>query len=240
MGQKVNPVGFRTGIVVGWKSRWYASKKDFGELLVEDHKVRQFIKNHPDEKKRAQYRSAGIDRVEIERTRDEVRVMLFVARPGLIIGKKGQEVELLQEELQRLIGRRVNLKIEEISRPEIQAQLVAEDIAGQLSKRGSFRRTMKKALEQTMDAGAKGIKIQLAGRLGGAEMARREKAIEGSMPLSTLQAKIDYGFAEAMTAQGHIGVQVWINQGTYAGDSNDGADAQAGQAPKKPKRSYKR
>lgn len=240
MGQKVNPVGFRTGIVVGWKSRWYASKKDFGELLVEDHKVRQFIKNHPDEKKRAQYRSAGIDRVEIERTRDEVRVMLFVARPGLIIGKKGQEVELLQEELQRLIGRRVNLKIEEISRPEIQAQLVAEDIAGQLSKRGSFRRTMKKALEQTMDAGAKGIKIQLAGRLGGAEMARREKAIEGSMPLSTLQAKIDYGFAEAMTAQGHIGVQVWINQGTYAGDSNDGADAQAGQAPKKPKRTYKR
>jgi small subunit ribosomal protein S3 len=240
MGQKVNPVGFRTGIVVGWKSRWYASKKEFGELLVEDHKVRRFIKNHPDEKKRSQYRSAGIDRIEIERTRDEVRVILFVARPGLIIGKKGQEVELLQEELQRLIGRRVNLKIEEIGRPEIQAQLVAEDIAGQLAKRGSFRRTMKKSLEQTMDAGAKGIKIQLAGRLGGAEMARREKAIEGSMPLSTLQAKIDYGFAEAMTAQGHIGVQVWVNQGTYAGDSNDGADAQAGQASKKPKRSYKR
>lgn len=193
MGQKVNPVAFRTGVTRGWASRWYASKKDFSELLMEDFKVRNFIKNHP---KRTQYKSAGIDRIEIERTRDEVRVIMHVARPGLIIGKKGQEVELLQEELQNLIGRRVNLK-------------------------------------------TKGIKIQMAGRLGGAEMARREKASSGSIPLSTLQAKIDYGFAEAMTAQGHIGIQVWINQGTY-GDDNDGADAAAGQASKKPKRSYKR
>ncbi len=237
MGQKVNPVGFRTGVMDGWKSRWFASKQEFSDLLIEDQKVRHFIKDHP---KKQQYRNAGIDRIEIERTRDEVKVILFVARPGLIIGKKGQEVELLQEELQNLIGRRVNLKIEEIKRPEIYAQLVAEEIAQQLSKRASFRRTMKRALEQTMDAGAKGIKIQLAGRLGGSEMARREKQIAGSIPLSTLRAKIDYGFTEAKTAQGHIGVQVWINQGMYEGDSDDGADAEASQAPKKPKKAYKR
>jgi small subunit ribosomal protein S3 len=237
MGQKVNPVGFRTGVVVGWKSRWYASKQEFADLLVEDQKIRAFIKKHP---KKQQYRNAGIDRIEIERTRDEVRVMLYVARPGLIIGKKGQEVETLQEELQSLIGRRVNLKIEEVARPEIQAQLVAEEIAQQLMKRANFRRTMKRAIETTMDAGAKGIKVQLAGRLGGAEMARREKANAGSLPLSTLQAKINYGFAEASTPQGNIGVQVWVNQGSYAGDANDGADAQAGNASKKPKRAYKR
>ena len=237
MGQKVNPVAFRTGIVRPWKSRWYASKQEFADLLIEDQKVRNFIKKHPS---KAQYRAAGIDRIEIERTRDEVRIMLFVARPGLIIGKKGQEVELLQEELQNLIGRRVNLKIEEIARPELQAQLVAEDIAQQLIKRSAFRRTMKRSIEQTMDAGAKGVKIQMAGRLGGAEMARREKANAGSLPLSTIQAKIDYGFAEASTPQGNIGIQVWINQGTYAGDDSDGVDAQTGQASKKPKRTYKR
>ncbi|QDU93203.1 30S ribosomal protein S3 [Lignipirellula cremea] len=236
MGQKVNPVGFRTGVFRDWKSRWYASKQEFASLLLEDFKVRNFIKNHPT---KSQYRNAGIDRIEIERTRDEVKIILYVARPGLIIGKKGQEVEILQEELQNLIGRRVNLKVEEIGRPEVFAQLVAEDIAQQLAKRSSFRRTMKRSIEQTMDAGALGIKIQLAGRLGGAEMARREKQNAGSIPLSTLRAKIDYGFTEAKTAQGHIGVQVWINQGTYEGDS-DGVDAQAGQAPKKPKRSYKR
>ncbi|MFT7639124.1 MAG: small subunit ribosomal protein S3 [Pirellulaceae bacterium] len=237
MGQKVNPIAFRTGVTRGWASTWIASKKDFAELLVEDFKLRKFIKNHP---KKTQYRNAGIDRIEIERTTNEVKVTLFVARPGLIIGKKGQEVEFLQGELQRLIGRVINLKIEEISRPEIMAQLVAEDIAQQLSKRSSFRRTIKRAMEQTMDAGAKGIKIQLAGRLGGAEMARREKQSLGSVPLSTLQAKIDYGFTEAKTAQGHIGVQVWVNQGMYTGDNSDGADAETGQAPKKPKRSYKR
>ncbi len=237
MGQKVNPIAFRTGVMTTWKSRWYASKQDFSELLVEDQKIRRFIKNHP---RKTQYRNAGIDRIDIERTRDEVKIVLHVARPGLIIGKKGQEVELLQEDLQNLIGRRVNLKIEEIHRPELRAQLVAEDIAQQLSKRASFRRTMKRSMEQTMDAGAKGIKVQLAGRLGGSEMARREKQILGSIPLSTLRAKIDYGFTEAKTAQGHIGVQVWINQGMFEGDAADGADAEAGQAPKKPKKTYKR
>ena len=232
MGQKVHPIGFRTGIMIGWKSRWYASKQEFGELLYEDFKLRKFIKG--------KYRFAGIPKIEIERTRDEVRVVLFSARPGIIIGRKGQEVERLQGELQELIGRRVNIKIEEIARPEIQAQLVAEDIAEQLAKRASFRRTMKRAMEQTMEAGAKGIKIQLAGRLGGSEMARREKSIAGSIPLSTLRAKIDFGFTEAKTAQGHIGVQVWVNQGMYEEDDTHGADAQEGQAPKKPKRTYKR
>ncbi|ADB17275.1 ribosomal protein S3 [Pirellula staleyi DSM 6068] len=237
MGQKVHPIGFRTGIMIGWKSRWYASKKEYANLLLEDKKIREFVKNHPS---KTQYRSAGIDRIEIERTRDEVKVVLFVARPGVIIGKKGQEVEILQEELQNLTGRRINLKIEEIARPEIQAQLIAEEIAQQLSKRASFRRTLKRAIEQTMDAGAKGVKIQLAGRLGGAEMARCEKATAGSLPLSTLRAKIDYGFTEAMTAQGHIGVQVWVNQGMFEGDASNGADAQTSEAPKKPKRTYKR
>jgi small subunit ribosomal protein S3 len=232
MGQKVNPIGFRTGIMIGWKSRWYASKKDYADLLVEDFKLRAFIKKR--------YKHAAIPKVEIERTRDEVRVILFSARPGILIGRKGQAVEQMQTELQDLIGRRVNIKIEEVGRPELQAQLVAEDIAEQLTKRSSFRRTMKRSMEQTREAGAKGIKIQLAGRLGGAEMARREKQISGSIPLSTLRAKIDYGFTEAKTAQGHIGVQVWINNGLYDGDDTDGADAQEGQAPKKPKRSYKR
>ena len=235
MGQKVNPVGFRTGVMRGWSSRWYAPKAEFATLLVEDKKLRDFIKKHPTKN----YKAAGIDRIEFERTRDEFKVILHVARPGLIIGKKGQEVELLQEELQNLIGRRINLKIEEISRPELQAQLVAEKIAEQLQKRSSFRRTMKRSLQETMDAGAKGIKIQLAGRLGGAEMARREKQISGSIPLSTLRANIDYGFTEAMTPQGHIGIQVWINKGNY-GEESDGADAQKGQTSKGPKRSYKR
>ena len=231
MGQKVHPVGFRTGITEPWKSRWYASKKDFRELLMEDIRVRKFLKT--------KYRAAAIPKVEIERTRDEVKVILHSARPGAIIGRKGQEVDRLQGELQELLGRRVNLKVEEVGRPEIQAQLIAEDIADQLTKRAAFRRTIKRALDTTMDAGAKGVKIQLAGRLGGAEMSRCEKAIAGSMPLSTLRAKIDYGFCEAPTAQGNIGVQVWVNQGMYE-ETGDGADAQEGQAPKKPKRSYKR
>ena len=231
MGQKVNPIGFRTGLTEPWKSRWYASKKDFRDLLMEDFKVRRFIKT--------KYRAAAIPKIEIERTRDEVKVILHSARPGVLIGRKGQEVDRLQDELQQLLGRRVNLKVEEVSRPEIQAQLIAEDICDQLTKRAAFRRTMKRAIDTTMDAGAKGVKIQLAGRLGGAEMSRCEKGIAGSMPLSTIRAKIDYGFCEAPTAQGNIGVQVWVNQGMYE-ENGDGADAQEGQAPKKPKRSYKR
>jgi len=238
MGQKVNPTGFRTGIMTGWKSRWYASKQEFAELLVEDQKIRSFIKNRKDRFGKPMY--PAVAKVEIERTRDEVKVILYSARPGILIGRKGERVEELQKELQDKTGRRINIKIEEIGRPEIVAQLVAEDIAEQLAKRSGFRRTMKRALEQTMEAGAKGIKIQLAGRLGGAEMARREKQIAGSIPLSTLRAKIDYGFTEAKIAQGHIGVQVWVNQGMFSEEEIDGVDAKAGQASKKPKRTYKR
>lgn len=232
MGQKIRPTGFRIGIFEDWRSRWYASKKDFADLLVEDHKIRSFVKSR--------YGKAGIPKIEIERTRDEVKVMLNTARPGIIIGRKGTEVEKLQEELQELTGRRINIKIVELTRPEIDAQLIGEDIAEQLSRRASFRRTMKRAAEQVMDAGAKGVKIQLSGRLGGSEMARQEKQLNGSVPLATLRAKISYGFTEAKTAQGNIGVKVWVNQGFYDTEDADGADAQAGQVPQKSKRKSKR
>ncbi len=239
MGQKVNPVGFRTGIMTGWKSRWYASKQEFSDLLVEDHKIRDYIKNRKDKIGKLLY--PAIAKIEIERTRDEVKVVLFSARPGVLIGRKGERVEELQKELQEKTGRRISIKIEELNRPELVAQLVAEDIGEQLVKRSGFRRSMKKAIETTMDAGAKGIKIQLSGRLGGAEMSRREKAIAGSLPLSTLRANIDYGYHMARIAQGAIGVQVWINLGMFSSEGQtDGVDAKAGQAPKKPKRTYKR
>lgn len=232
MGQKIRPSGFRVGIFEDWQSRWYAGKKDFADLLVEDAKIRRFVKQ--------QFGKAGIPKIEIERTRDEVKVMLHAARPGIIIGRKGTEVERLQEELQELTGRRINIKIVEIARPEWDAQLVAEDIAEQLERRASFRRTMKRAIDTVTDAGARGIKIELSGRLGGAEMARREKVLKGSVPLATLRAKISYGFTEAKTAQGHIGIKVWVNQGFYDTEDADGADAQAGQVPQKPKRKSKR
>jgi len=238
MGQKVKPTGFRTGVMVGWNSRWYAPKQEFADLLVEDFKIREFIKKSKTRDGKPVY--PGIAKIEIERTRDEVKVILHSSRAGILIGRKGERVEELQRLLQEKTGRRINIKVEEINKPELVAQLIAEDIAEQLEKRASFRRTMKKAIEQTMAAGAKGIKIQLAGRLGGAEMSRREKAIAGSMPLSTLRAKIDYGFAEALIPQGHIGIQVWVNQGMYSEGDNDGDDAKTGQASKKPKRTYKR
>jgi small subunit ribosomal protein S3 len=234
MGQKVRPTGFRVGIMEDWRSRWYASKHEFSDLLVEDFKIRKHIKS--------KYSYAGIPKIEIERTRDAVTVRLFTARPGIIIGRKGAEVEKITEELQALTGRRIEIKIEEVTRPEIDAQLISEDIAEQLQKRSSFRRTIKRALEQTMDGGAKGVKVQLSGRLGGAEMSRTEGANAGSIPLSTLRARIDYGFSEAKTAQGNIGIKVWVNQGDYLKTEGgaDAHDAQAGQVPKKPKRSRKR
>lgn len=235
MGQKVRPTGFRVGIFEDWSSRWYASKGDFADLLVEDSKIRKFIKNNE------RFRKAGIPKVEIERTRDEVKVMVHTARPGIIIGRKGADVERLQEELQDLTGRRINIKIVEIARPELDAQLVAEDLAEQLQRRAAFRRAMKRAADQVMDAGGKGVKIQLSGRLAGAEMARRENVLAGSVPLATLRAKISYGFTEAKTAQGHIGIKVWINQGFYSSqEETDGANAQAGKVPQKPKRKSKR
>ena len=242
MGQKVNPVAFRVGVMEGWKSRWYAPKKEFAALLVEDKKIRDYIKKHKEDKadRKGELSFPGVAKIEIERTRDEVRVIITTARPGLLIGRKGERIEELQAELQNLTGRRINLKIEEERNPEIVAQLVAEDIGDQLVKRASFRRVIKHAMAKAMEKGAKGIKIQLSGRLGGAEMARCEKQAEGSIPLSTLRAKIDYGFHEAKIAQGHIGIQVWINQGEYSEDDNNGQNAEKGQAPKNSKRAYKR
>jgi len=228
MGQKVRPTGFRTGIMLDWQSTWFANKQDFAELLSEDFKVRAFVKK--------KYGRSGIARIRIDRTREKVVVYIYSARVGMIIGKKGQEIDKLTKELENLTHRHIEIKTMEINRPEIDAQLVAEDIAEQLEKRQSFRRTMKRTMDSTMEAGAKGIRLQLSGRLGGSEMARCEKSMLGSIPLSTLRARIDYGFAEGKTAQGHIGVKVWINNGDFLDneDPNDAANAQAGKISKKP------
>lgn len=234
MGQKVRPTGFRTGIFIDWQSNWYANKQDFSELLVEDKKIRDFVKKR--------YARSGISKIRIERTREKVVVYIHSARVGMIIGKKGQEVDKLTKELEDLCHRHIEVKTMEVNRPEVDPQLVAEDIAEQLEKRASFRRTMKRAIDQTMEAGAKGIRLQLAGRLGGAEMARTESNMAGSIPLSTLRARVEYGFTEAKTAQGHIGIKCWINNGDYMSpeEGGDGAHAQAGKVPKKPTRQGKR
>jgi small subunit ribosomal protein S3 len=234
MGQKVRPTGFRTGIMTDWLSHWYASKQDFAELLVEDQKIRKYIKKR--------YKRSGISRIKIERTREKVVVYVYSARVGMIIGKKGQEVDQLTKDLEDLAHRHIEIKTMEVNRPEVDPQLVAEDIAEQLEKRASFRRTMKRAIDQTMENGAKGVRIQLSGRLGGAEMARQESSMAGSIPLSTLRAKVEYGFTEAATAQGHIGIKVWINNGDYLDneETGDAAHAQAGKVPKKPTRQAKR
>jgi small subunit ribosomal protein S3 len=234
MGQKVRPTGFRTGIMTDWLSHWYANKQDFAELLVEDQKLRQFIKRR--------YRRSGISRIKIERTREKVVVYIYSARVGMIIGKKGQEVDQLTKQLEDLAHRHIEVKTMEVNRPEVDPQLVAEDIAEQLEKRASFRRTMKKAIDQTMEAGAKGVRLQLSGRLGGAEMARQESNMAGSIPLSTLRARVEYGFAEANTAQGNIGIKVWINNGDYLDDEepDNAPHAQTGKVPKKSTRQVKR
>ncbi|MCA9067852.1 MAG: 30S ribosomal protein S3 [Planctomycetaceae bacterium] len=233
MGQKVRPTGFRIGITEPHRSRWYASKKEFGSLLIEDFKIRKFVKE--------KYQFAGIPKIEIERTRDQVVVHLFTARPGIIIGRKGQEVDRLKAELEDLTGRRMELKIVEVNQPNRSAVLVAEDIAQQLSKRGSFRRAIKRTLDQVMEAGVYGVKVELAGRLGGAEMSRTEKANRGSIPLSTLQRHIDYGFAMAKTTMGIIGVKVWIDLGDYSDEeTGDGVNAKTGQASQKSKKTHKR
>lgn len=233
MGQKVRPTGFRVGVMETWRSRWYASKREFGDLLLEDQKIRKFVAT--------KYAFAEIARVEIERTRDQVVVHMHTARPGVIIGRKGQEVDKLKAELEDLTGRRMDVKIVEITNPNRNAKLVAIKIAQQLQKRGSFRRAIKKTLDEVMSSGVYGVKIQMSGRLGGAEMSRQEKASRGSIPLSTLRRHIDYGLAESQTTMGIIGVKVWIDLGDYSNEETaDGANAKAGQASKKPKRTYKR
>ncbi len=211
MGQKVNPIGFRTGITLDWKSRWYAPKAAYGEFLIEDYRLRHFI----DEALNRQPPYAAVSKVEIERTRNDVRVILFTARPGLVIGPKGAEVDKLREKLEELIDRKISLNIVEVKQPDLNGQLVAEGIAEQLKKRTSFRRAMKMKCDATMAAGAKGIRVLCSGRLGGAEMARTELQKRGSIPLQTLQANVDYGFAEARTTYGKIGVKVWIHLGKF-------------------------
>ncbi|NSW75732.1 MAG: 30S ribosomal protein S3 [Candidatus Atribacteria bacterium] len=205
MGQKVNPVGLRLGIIKDWQSRWYAEKK-FQDHLLEDLKVRQYIKERL-------YRS-GVSRVEVERLANQVKVVIRTARPGIVIGRKGSEVEKLKQDVQAMIGNQnVQISVEEVQSPETDAQLVAENIALQIERRVSYRRAMKQAIVRALKAGAKGIKVACAGRLAGAEIAREEWYREGRLPLQTLRADIDYGFAEATTTYGKIGVKVWIFKG---------------------------
>ena len=210
MGQKVNPTGFRVGISEDWKSRWFAPKSAYGQFLVEDHQIRKMI----DSALNRQPPFAAVSDVIIERTREEVTVTLRTARPGLVIGPKGENVDRLRERVEDLIHRKVApIKVIEIKNPDLNAQLVAEGVAEQLKRRASFRRVMKQRLEATMQSGAKGIRIGLSGRLGGAEIARAEKQTQGSVPLTTLQADVDYGYAVAATTYGTIGVKVWIYRG---------------------------
>jgi len=205
MGQKIHPNGFRVGITRDWDSRWYSRKKGFGDLLIEDKRIREFIKE--------EYYFAGIPKVEIERKGDQLMILVHCARPGVLIGRKGVKVDKLKGELESLTKKAITLNIHEITRPELNSQLVAEGVAEQLEKRASFRRALKRAMQLTMERGAKGIKIRIAGRLGGAEIARVEAQLKGSIPLTTLAADIDYGFAEARCTYGRIGVKVWIYKG---------------------------
>ena len=204
MGQKVNPHGLRVGIIKDWGSRWYA-EKDFADYLAEDHKIREFIKK--------KLYSFGVSKIEIERASDRVKVTIHTAKPGLVIGKGGSEIEKLKAELTKMVNRKILVDIKEVKRPDRDAQLVAENIALQLENRISFRRAMKSTMQRTMRAGAKGVKTSVAGRLGGADMARKETYSEGNIPLQTLRADIDYGFAEADTQYGKVGVKAWIYKG---------------------------
>ena len=204
MGQKVNPHGLRVGIIKDWDSRWYA-EKDFADFLVEDHEIREFLKK--------KLYSAGISKVEIERASDRIKVIIFTAKPGVIIGKGGADIEKLKAELAKITDKKLVVDIKEIKRPDREAQLVAENIAQQLENRVSFRRAMKSTMSRTLKAGALGIKTAVSGRLGGADIARTEFYSEGTIPLQTLRADIDYGFAEADTTYGKLGVKVWIYKG---------------------------
>ena len=205
MGQKVNPHGLRVGVIKDWDSRWYARNDKVGDLIVEDYKIRKFLK-------KTLY-SAGVPTIEIERDSNKVRIYIHCSRPGVVIGKGGAEIEKLQAQVSKMIGKPVALSIVEVRTPDTNAQLVAENIAGQLERRIGFRRAMKNAIGRAMRMGAKGIKVMCGGRLGGAEIARSECYHEGTIPLQTLRADIDYGFAEAATTFGRIGVKVWIYKG---------------------------
>ena len=204
MGQKVNPHGLRVGVISEWDSKWYA-EKDFADNLVEDYKIREFLKK--------KLYSAGISKIEIERTADKVKAIVYTAKPGVVIGKGGSEIEKVKAQLSKMTTKKLSIDIKEVKKPDNDAQLVAENIATQLENRISFRRAMKSAMSRTMKSGAKGIKTAVSGRLGGADMARTEFYSEGNIPLQTLRADIDYGFAEADTTYGKLGVKVWIYHG---------------------------
>ena len=211
MGQKVNPHGFRVGVIMDWDTRWYASRKNFADNLIADHEIRTFLKK--------KLYAAGISKIEIERAANKVTVNIHTAKPGIVIGRGGAGVEALKADLKKLTGGPVNINIIEIKRAEIDAQLVAENVAQQLERRISFRRAMKQSIGRAMKAGAKGIKLTCGGRLGGAEIARSESYHEGSIPLQTIRANIDYGFAEAHTTYGRIGVKVWLYRGEVLHDN---------------------
>ncbi|MBE7041738.1 MAG: 30S ribosomal protein S3 [Ruminococcaceae bacterium] len=217
MGQKVNPHGLRVGIIKDWDSRWFAQDAQFGDLLVEDYNIRKFLKN--------KLFAAGVAKVEIERTAKRIKISIFAAKPGIIIGRGGSEIEKLKKELETMTGKNIALNIEEVKHPDVDAQLVAENIAAQLEKRISFRKAMKSVMGRAMKLGAKGIKTSCAGRLGGAEIARTEQYHEGTIPLQTLRADIDYGFWEANTTYGKIGVKVWIYKGEILPESKKAAKA---------------
>jgi small subunit ribosomal protein S3 len=220
MGQKVSPVGLRIGIIRDWESKWYANKKEYAELLHEDIRIRQYIMKR--------LKDASVASVEIERAANRVNVTIHTAKPGMVIGKGGTEVDALRNQLNRMTGKRVHINISEIKVPELNAQLVAESIAQQLERRVAFRRAMKQAIQRTMRAGAKGIKVQVSGRLAGAEIARTEGYSEGTVPLHTLRADIDYALAEAHTTYGRIGVKVWIYRGEILPTKNVRKEAEEG------------
>ena len=211
MGQKVNPHGLRVGIIKDWDSRWYA-EKEFADFLVEDHTIRDFLKK--------KLYGAGISKVEIERSSDRVKAIVYTAKPGVVIGKGGAEIEKIKAEAQKLTKKKLLIDIKEVKRPDKDAQLVAENIAQQLENRVSFRRTMKSTMSRSMKTGIKGIKTKCSGRLGGADIARSESYNEGTIPLQTLRADIDYGFAEADTTYGKVGVKVWIYKGEVLPNKN--------------------
>jgi len=205
MGQKVNPHGLRVGVIKDWDSKWYADKKTFNEFLVEDFKIREYVKK--------KLFSSGVSKIEIERAANKIKVTVFTAKPGMVIGRGGSGVEELRVAIEKITKKSVVVNVEEIKVPELDAQLVAENIASQLERRVTFRRAMKQSIQRTMRSGAKGIKTAVAGRLGGADMARTEGYSEGTIPLQTLRADINYGFAEANTTYGKIGVKVWLYKG---------------------------
>ena len=213
MGQKINPTGLRIGVIKDWESRWFAKKGEFGDILVEDNKIREFLLEL--------LAPAGVPKVEIERDPKRIRINIFCAKPGIVIGRGGAEIEKLKETVKKMLGgdKDVFINITEIKQPDLSAQLVAEGIAAQLEKRVSFRRALKQSIGRTMKAGAKGIKAQVSGRVGGAEIARTEQYHEGTIPLQTIRADIDYGFAEAKTTYGRIGVKIWIYKGEVLHES---------------------